>query len=59
MNWQAVINSLTETMRGAELAAKSTDDPSRKLEAQIVSGVAASLAVAFEQGINTNNSEKS
>jgi len=51
MNWQAVINSLTDTMHGAEAAAKATDDPSLRLEAKIVSAVASSLACALGEGL--------
>ncbi len=51
MNWLAVINSLTNTMHGAEAAAKATDDQARQLEAKIVSSIAASLAVALSEGL--------
>jgi hypothetical protein len=51
MDWDAVIQSLTETMHGAELVAKTTDDPHQQLEAKIVSGVAASLASALQEGL--------
>lgn len=51
MHWQTVIQSLTETMHGAETAAKASSDPMRQLEARIVSGVAASLASALQDGL--------
>ncbi len=51
MDWATVIDELTNTMHGAELSAKATDDPMRKLEARIVSGVAASLANALSKGL--------
>ena len=49
MNWDAVIEALEETVRGAELHAKASEGEAR-LEARIVSGVAASLANALRQG---------
>ena len=51
MNWLEVIRSLEETVRGAELSAKVTSDPDAKLEARIVSGVAASIAAALREGL--------
>ena len=51
MDWSEVIESLENTMRGAERAAKSFPDPMHKLEAKVVSGVAAALAVALRSGL--------
>lgn len=51
MNWPAVIDSLEATVRGAEFSAKIADRPEEKLEARIVSGIAAALAVALRNGL--------
>ena len=51
MDWEKVIESLTETMMGAETTAKVVSDPYARLEARIVSGVAAALACALVDGL--------
>ena len=51
MDWATVIEELTNTMHGAELSAKVSSDPMHKLEARIVSGVAASIASALTAGL--------
>ena len=53
MNWLAVIVALEETSHGAELAARTATDEARKQEARIVSGVAASIANALRQGLES------
>ena len=55
MNWLEVIRSIEDTVRGAELSAKLASDSDHKLEARIVSGVAASLAAALRQGLENRN----
>ena len=58
MNWDAVIEALDATWKGAEVAMKATDDPVRQLEARIISGVAASLSNAFSQGMDRSNDQQ-
>lgn len=55
MNWHAVILALEETSHGAELSARMATDDARKQEARIVSGVAASIANALRQGVETKS----
>ena len=52
MNWNEVIESLENTVLGAERMAKLCDDPNHKIEARIVSGVAAAIAVALRNGLD-------
>jgi hypothetical protein len=51
VKWLEVIESLESTVKGAEKMAKLTDDADFRMEARIVSGVVAAIAVALRQGL--------
>jgi len=57
INWHEVVAALEETVRGAESTARISSREHIRMEARIVSGVAASLSNALRRGLEKGKTD--